>query len=136
MSEDLEFVNIFGDKVDTTKRIKPAKRESTGPEKYHKGWRVIGVSPEAIAAAKDERERAIQAAKKRNADYERGTNTRLGRAAVPPPFDESEWIKSAPLKPARSKPFEVPEAAQLCFDMAKKAGWHRVEMRVLAKGEA
>ena len=52
MSDTLEFINFLGDKVDTTRRVKLAKRESsTTQDKYHKGWRVVGVSPDAVAAA-------------------------------------------------------------------------------------
>jgi hypothetical protein len=133
MNTAVAFVNIFGDKVDTTKRVKLAKRESTAPDKFHKGWRVVGVSPEAIEAARRDRDQAINAAIKRNAGCDAGIS-RIGRTMVPSPFDEAKWIEAAPLKPARTKPFEIPEAAQQCFDLAKKAGWLRLEIRLLSKG--
>jgi len=131
---ELAFINVNGDVVDTTKRVKLAKRESATADKFHKGWRVIGVSPEAVQAAKAEREKAIRNAIKRNADVKSGVGLFRSTIDVPEEFDPVAWVASAPLKPARTKPFEVESAATQCYEMAKKAGWHRVEIRRLAKG--
>lgn len=115
MSETIEFVNIHGDPVDTTRRVK-IKRESIAPAEYHKGWRVVGVSPEAVAlAAKDHA-------------------NRISRGILESEFDPEKWIKNATLKPARTKPFEIESAAIECARLARSAGWHRVEVRRLAKG--
>lgn len=135
MSETLDFVNILGEKVDTTKRVKLAKRESTTPAEYHKGWRVLGVSPDAVKAAGAERELAIANAIKRNANVKAGIGPFRSSIDVPPAFDPVAWIASAPLRPARGKPFEVHDAALQCFEMAKKSGWQRLEVRRLAKGK-
>lgn len=112
----LAFVNIHGDPVDTTKRVKLPKRESATSGQFHKGWRVIGVSPEAVvqaAAAHEERN------KKQGLDDK---------------FDPEKWIKNATLKPTRTKPFEIEESAILCAKLARSSGWQRVEIQRLAKG--
>ncbi len=112
----LAFVNIHGDPVDTVSRRAKVKRESSAPTEYHKGWRVVGVSPEAVAlAAKDHA-------------------NRVSRGILESEFDPEKWIKNATLKPARTKPFEIESAAIECARLARSAGWHRVEVRRLAKG--
>lgn len=136
MSKTLDFVNIHGQKVDTTKRVKLAKRESATEEKFHKGWRVVGVSPEAVAAARAEREKAIKSAIKRNVDVKAGVGLHRSSIDVPVEFDAAAWIPIAPLKPARTRPFEIESAVVQCFELAKKAGWQRLEIRRLAKGIA
>jgi len=136
-----DFVNIHGQKVNTTARVKLAKRESSAGEDYHKGWRVVGVSPEAVTAARVAREKEISEATAHNEQWEGNAAFRAsvrgsrGRLTVPDALDIDAWIEKAPLKPARTKPFEIFDAAQQCFEMAVKAGWHRVEVRRLAKGK-
>ncbi|WP_395055211.1 hypothetical protein [Polaromonas sp.] len=111
---------------------KVARPKSEQPEKFHRGWRVVGVSPEAIAAARIEREKAIASATGHNQRHAAGQTT-LPVRAVPVDFDEAAWIERAPLKPARAKNFEIESAAIQCRDMALKAGWLRVEMRAIKK---
>lgn len=136
MSDTLEFINFLGDKVDTTRRVKLAKRESsTTHDKYHKGWRVVGVSPDAVATARKLREEGIEKATKHNERWRAGQEGG-GLHDVPAPFDEKEWIDRAPLRPCRTKPFEITQAATECRDLAVKTGWLRVEIRALAKGVA
>lgn len=133
MSE-IAFVNIFGDPVDTTKRVKPPKRDSRAAEKYHKGWAVVGVSPEAADRAARDRAESIASAIRHNEEIDAGKRRYMTKRQVPEPFDRAAWIETAPLKPARTKPFEIEESARQCAQLARKSGWLRVEVRRIAKG--
>ena len=138
MSEAIVFVNIFGERVyvNTTKRVKRPKRESRTPEKFHKGWRVVGVSPQAIADAERKRKQDIQKAIAHNDDIDAGKTHFAIKRQVPLPFNREAWVEIAPLRPARSTPFEIEACAHQCAELARAAGWQRVEIRRLAKGVA
>lgn len=135
---NLDFVNIYGRPVIIQQLLHPKTgkvlnkrpaQKRVAPTCYHRGWSVIGVSPEAVQAAKKQREVDRQDA--------RALNLRLPfekQVKVPPLWDEQAWIKSAPLKPARAARFEVEESAQQCADFARQAGWQRVAVREVKKG--
>lgn len=131
----MEFVNVFGQPIDTSRRVKLARRAAAPETKFHKGWRVLGVSPEAVAEARKMREDAIEQAVEHNERWHAGKSGG-GLHHVPPPFDQEDWIAHAKLKPCRKKLFEVPEAATECRDLAVKTGCQRVEIRRIAKGVA
>lgn len=119
---ETNFVNIHGQPVDTTRRIKLPKRESAAPGEYHKGFAVEGLPPGSLEAAKVEHERARAA--------ELSSNSKRVR----PEWDEAEWMAKARAKRVRTKPYELSQAALDCKTLAEKAGWLRVEVRSLSKG--
>jgi hypothetical protein len=114
----IDCVNIHGSRVSTTpvKTAKRPKREK--PESYHNGWRVVGIPPGTLEAA-----RAEFIAKQRE-------------AKAPKDWDEGNWLMNAKPKPVRSKPYEIPQAAQECAELAVRAGWLRVEVVELKKEAA
>jgi hypothetical protein len=117
----MTFVNHLGEVVSpgrlaasAPKRLKKEPKDS-----YHNGWRVQGIPPGALEAARTEHHSDASGARL------------LGK-----PFkdwDESHWLMNAKRKPVRAKPYEVPQAAQECKAMAEKAGWLRVEVVELKK---
>ena len=106
-----------------------------GPESFHRGWRVVGVSPEAVAAALAQRALEIKNAEERNAQIAAG-KSRLPRTTVPALLVTADWIAKAPLKPARAKNFEILSSAEQCMALALKSGWCRLEMREIKKGKS
>ena len=105
------YVNYRGEEIGlishpVAPKVKPA------PAPFHKGWRVQGIPPEALAAARD--------ACKHN-----GLK-----------WDRDAWLMNAKAKPVRSKPYSLHTAANECAELAKKAGWLRVEVVEVRRGEA
>jgi len=85
-------------------------------QKFHKGFRVEGHPPGTME----------QAEKSQKADLEQFLHAqRQGQAfgKQPKEWDEKHWRMTHKKRPVRAKPYEVPEAAKLCADMATKAGW-------------
>lgn len=132
----IDFVNLNGAKWAPSAAAVTQKKKvkNDAPEKYHRGWRVMGLSDAHIAAAQKTREDAIRRAKEHNARIESGL-LRDERMRVPPPFDREVWLANASLKPIRSKPYEIPGAAEQCAEIARKSGWHRVSVEELKKGK-
>lgn len=130
----LQCVNIHGQPItqaamDTMasigKRQTAIRRNRTDPDKpagYHRGWRVIGFSPEQVQAAREGRRRMRELALK------------SGSSDIPPPFNLDSFLKKHKGRPARAKPFELYESAVQCKELAEKAGWLNVEIIALAKG--
>lgn len=114
------FVNINGDPITfiSEERVKHPKKEQ--PEEFHNGWRAQGIPPGALEAARDWHRNEVK--------YAQLHNTKM-----PKDWDEQHWLMTARRKPVRSKPYEVPEAAQECKALAEKAGWLRVEVLELKK---
>lgn len=109
----LSFVNIHGQRVSVAAIKQPAKAKSTGPEEFHKGFRVVGIPPGAWDLAKAQSEGDIAYAKRH--DHK-----------VPEPLTYEYFANSFKAKPVRSKPYELREAADQCRELAIKAGWDRV----------
>jgi len=130
--QPLRFVNIHGERV-STEPLKQAKRAARAqPESYHNGWRVVGIPPGALEEA--ERQHPITVAEIRSWNERVANEKGLGKAKpVPGPWDAERWLSDAKKRPVRSKPYEIPEAAKLCAEMASKAGWLRVEVVELKK---
>lgn len=105
----MSYVNFRGEAValDPTKHAKP---KATKPEKgeYHNGWRVQGVPPGALEQAR----------------LEQRNNPR---------WDEQNWLMNCRRVAVRSKPYEIPQAAQEAKALAEKSGWLRVEVVELKK---
>lgn len=109
----LTFVNYKGEALPPASNVPRAVNRREGPDQYHKGWRVVGIPPGAVEAAEAEHNRLqalMQDWTKRKA------------------FDRGNWIANAKKKPVRPKPYEIKEAADVCADLAKRAGWLSVEL--------
>lgn len=117
----MSFVNVFGEAVSIERlaAAKPKRPKKEQAESYHNGWRVQGIPPGALEDAY--KGHLAQAAMLRAG----------GKEAKE--WSEEHWLMNAKRKPVRSKPYEVPQAAQECKAMAEKAGWLRVEVVELKK---
>ena len=109
----LTFVNVRGEPVsiDPQGKLKAARRPAK--DVYHKGWRVVGISPQQQA------------------------NARAAHATSPDrnkPFDMAAFLRAAKPVPVRSKPYELFTAALACAEMAAKAGWIGAHAVEVAKG--
>lgn len=122
---DTDYVNPFGvpiarhvinEGLKTEAKRKPAIKSAT-PDEYHKGWKVIGVPPGALEEAEAEHNR-LQASK---AEAQRQ------------PFRREHWIANRHGKPVRPSPYFVKSAAEVCADLARKAGWLNVQVVEVAK---
>ena len=137
MMEQLNYVNIHGQQItDEQIALMRAAGEnhamqkrrmlkgvpSDKPAGYHKGWRVVGISPEQIQVAREGRERVRKMA------------LDAGSAHVPPRFNVKTFLSTAKGKPARAKPFEIFSAAQQCKELAERAGWLNVQILEVKKG--
>jgi hypothetical protein len=114
----MTYVNFRGEEIgliDHGRAPKPKKDE----ESYHNGWRVQGIPPGELEAARESRE-------KLDADARRA-----GRE--PQPWDEGAWLMNARRKPVRSKPYSIEAAARDCKALAERSGWLRVEIVELKK---
>ena len=107
--EELVYVNINGDVVDTKKPVEKEVKPKPVPQSYHRGWRVKGIEPGRLESARME-------ARLRGED-----------------FDDKNWLMNAKKTPLRSKPYELYEAAETCKRIAEKAGWLRVIIEEVKK---
>lgn len=113
------YVNYRGEEIGLVHHEVMKKPKKEQAAEYHNGWRVQGIPPGALEEARNEHRRASLAA------------TENGKA--PKEWDEEHWLMNSKRKPVRSKPYEVPEAAQECKALAEKSGWLRVEVVELKK---
>jgi hypothetical protein len=78
---------------------------------YHKGWRVVGYSPEHVAEAERrhsiDREKLLGRAKPRD----------IGE------FNLHAWMAKTKPRAVRFKPYEVESAAIQCAELARRKGW-------------
>lgn len=135
----MNYVNANGQPLDicymeqiakATRRIKP---KAEGVAEFHKGWRVQGHPPGAMEEAKAEAERLTRIWNEQS-EADKAAALRSGDRA-PAVWNEAQWRRETRKKPVRSKPYEVPEAARLCADMATKAGWLDIEVAELKKSK-
>lgn len=110
------------------------KPKAETDQKYHKGWRVSGHPPGAMEKAKDHADKAV-ARWERMSSEAQAEVLRSGEKP-PKPWDEPSWRRNTALKSVRSKPYSVPEAAEVCREMAIKEGWLDVVVIEMKKGEA
>lgn len=109
----MSFVNFRGEPLAVAAPGPAKKTTKQQPDSYHKGWLVVGYSPTQISAARAEHEKA-----------EPGK-----------PFDEAGWMrKTKPVK-ARSRPYEIHDAAEQCAELMRRAGWKVVQVVAKAKGD-
>jgi hypothetical protein len=109
----LSFVNLNGEPVSVAQK-KVKKDRTQGPAEFHKGWKVVGIPPGEYERAVEENTRQQAIDEKCNSEVRKDL----------PPYEV--WRNSAKLKPVRSKPYEIHEAADQCADLARKAGWDKV----------
>ncbi len=108
----LQFVNLRGETVKTVPTGKAAaKSRGLSATSYHKGWHVVGFSPDHLAFAK---------------------RTHSGDK----PFDEATFMRTSTPKRVRPKAYEVFSAAEQCADLARRAGWKGVHTVAAQKGQA
>lgn len=122
--EELTFVNVLGDVIskETLKPVKKVRKPGRErPAEYHNGWRVQGIPPGVLEEAR--------------ATYKRESDFARQQGKQPKDWNEENWLMNAKRKPVRSKPYEVPQAAEECKAMAEKAGWLRVEVVELKKSK-
>lgn len=126
----LKFV-VNGKEVLASELIRNAPKQSrTTTAKntaYHKGWRVEGHPPGALEAAKIEADNELMLFLEMQ---------KAGRAhgKQPMSWDENYWRNNHKKKPVRAKPYEVPDAAEVCADLARKAGWLDVVVTAISHG--
>jgi len=104
-----QFVNIHGQQW-TPSTAMPKIRPKPAKEKFHKGFRVVGLPPGSMDEARIKHDKQQVDAKE------------------PKPFSESHWLANAHAKPVRSKPYEIQDSARQCALLAEKAGWLRVQV--------
>ena len=51
-------------------------------------------------------------------------------------WDEAAWLMKQKQRPVRAKPYSMHASACECAELARKAGWQRVEIVEIKKGEA
>lgn len=125
-----DFRFVVGDRVMSAAEIEQSapKATRTPPveKSFHKGFRVEGHPPGAMAEAQKVAEAECAAFARQR---EQGRST--GKA--PKAWDEATWRRTQKKRPVRAKPYEVPESAELCKTMATKEGWLDVEVREVKK---
>lgn len=131
----VQYVNLDGFPVhvpDVRKKVSTAPKRSA-PDQFHKGFRVEGHPPGAMQAAQASREQAFAEWQALTDDEKR--KRRFAGMREPKPWDEAVWLAKTKVKPVRSKPYELPAAADECAALAIKAGWLRVLVRPISKGK-
>jgi hypothetical protein len=114
----MTYVNYLGEEIGLIDHGRP-KKAKKDEQSHHNGWRVQGIPPGALEEAR--KSAAAEAA------YVRSQGKQSKE------WDEQHWLMNAKRKPVRSKPYEVPQAAQECKALAEKSGWLRVEIVELKK---
>lgn len=110
----MDFVNINGDRVSVHSKKTAKPRSNAKDESWHKGWKVVGIPPGQYEKECQENAMAQEIDRKIGGDV---------RPDLPP---YKEWAAAFKLKPVRAKPYEIPEAANICKELAQKSDWDRV----------
>lgn len=125
-------LNIAGMEALAKMQRRPVAKKDA-PAEFHKGWRVQGHPPGAMEEARNESERLTRLwdlqGEQQKAEALRGGER------PPPTWNSRAWRTSTKKKPVRSRPYEVPEAARLCADMATKGGWLDIEVVELKRSK-
>lgn len=120
----LTFVNLHGDVLPDPVALKQYKkatpRQKQEDKSFHKGWKVIGIPPGALEAARDDNRRVAEMAAK------------AGGKEIKQ-FDEANWLQNHRGKAVRSKPYELESSAKECAAMAERAGWLRVRIEEIKR---
>lgn len=109
----LQFVNHkgarvipAGDSPSFKSNPRPKAEESAA---FHRGWVVVGYSPERMEAAKK---------------------------SAGGSWDETKFLRHNKASRLRNKPYEVEAAADECARLAIASGWRHVSVEPLTKGDA
>lgn len=135
----MQFVNASGQPLNIAgmealaKLQKRPEPKAEDPAEFHKGWRVQGHPPGAMEAARAEAEKLCREWNEQT-EQEKAEAIRSGDRA-PVAWNESQWRRETRKKPVRSKPYEIPDAARQCADLAAKAGWLDIEVAELKKSK-
>ncbi len=132
----MNYVNAYGEPISIGSRqshVAKSKPKADAPAEFHRGWRVQGHPPGAMEQACAEANRLLDMWNAQT-EQEKAEAIRSGDRQ-PPAWDERLWRTGTKKKPVRSKPYEVPEAARLCADMARKAGWLDIEVAELKRSK-
>lgn len=128
-----EYVNADGDPISIERLKLEAKHAKKKPAAVHKatgidyqdwmllGYLVTGFTRAMIDAAKAKREDEIREWQ----DVPKGPK--------PLPFDETLWLNQTKPKKVRAAPYALREAADQCAELAKRAGWIRVQVEEVKK---
>lgn len=144
----LNFTNLRGESLGTEGDVRsrlyvkptPKSREPTtnigidglpeNGQQYHKGYAVAGRPPGSIKAEQEFVEKRFatwfaMSISDRVAAVQRGDRE-------PKPWDLARYLRTTKPKRVRFKPYELPQAAEECAELARKAGWEYVEILTLA----
>lgn len=115
------FVNHRGEPIDL-KKLQTPKRGKTArvAEASHKGYRVVGLSPAQVQAARQE-----------NAAM---NETRRKQGAAPVPFELDAWARNAKPQKVNPKPCATTAGAEEFKAPAERQGWIKVTIEEIAKG--
>lgn len=116
----IQFCNINGDPISLAFAANVRLKKSS-PEAYHKGWRVVGYSPEQLLQARNNHVVEVDAAKAAGLPH-------------PGPFDEDSFMRKTAPRKVRPAPYPLREAADQCADLARRAGWKNVRVEPVARG--
>ena len=129
----VEYVDASGKpwapSIESLQSRPKAKRER--PAEWHKGWVVVGHKPGECEAARRERESQLR-------EWASMTDDARKKAIKdglrePKPWDEDQWRLRAKKHFGRSRPFEIPAAADDMSALLRRAGWEDVEIIEQAK---
>lgn len=119
------YVNYAGQPVRLDSSLHAKTKAKREEKSFHNGWRVIGIPPGLMEETREQHNKDRATAMSR-AEREKGIK-------IPKPWDEDFWRNNFKKKPIRSKPYEIPEAAQACKSLAEKAGWTFIEIVEIKK---
>jgi hypothetical protein len=123
----ITYANYKGEEIGLVDHGGGAKRPKPELSPFHKGWRVTGLPPGSQEKAEQDHATEIARVQDHNAAHP------SNRIRVPKPWDAEFWLRTARGIAVRSKPYELPEAAQQCAEMAEKAGWLRVRVEAVKR---
>ncbi len=108
----MSFVDINGNPISIgSRQSHVAKKKATTKderEKRHMGFSVTGFSPESLANAEAEHNKCVS------------------RGEAEGSFDPDAFMNGHKPQKARSAPYSMPDSANQCAEMLRKAGWLRV----------
>ena len=65
--------------------------------------------------------------------HQKKTRLELQNGKPPKEFIDADWLRNARQKPVRAKPYVLADAAEICAELARKAGWLQVTVTPIEK---